>query len=213
MKSTLAILLAVFLFSPAAGAEPRTSEHALQLVRPGRVLVADDFTEAQRSNRRLTRGDWTVKDGLAVCGHDDELFKQYKNHGPAIWYDQEFKDGVVRFDFQPSKDCKHFVFTVNGQQGHVLRFVMNEAGTDVRAWDADHKGKQLAKAGPALPQGAWTSVTVEMAGSRACVQIGDTYQVVVEDPSYAVAKNVVGVSFHYGNVKLRNFALLEATPK
>jgi hypothetical protein len=213
MKSTFATFLAVLFVSSLSAAEPRISTHQLQLVKPGRVLVADDFTQAERSNRRLTRGEWIVKDGLAVCGHDEELFKKYKNHGPAIWYDQEFKDGVVRFDFQPSKDCKHFVFTVNGQDGHVFRFVTNEAGTDVRAWNADHKSKQLAKAGPVLPQGAWTSVTVEMAGNKACVQIGDKYQVVVDDPSYAVAKNVVGFSFHYGSVKLRNFELLEAMPK
>ncbi len=210
MKTFLATLLTLLVVSSLHAAEPRATAHPLKLVQPGRVLVADDFTEAERSNRRLTRGEWTVKDGLAVCGHDEDLFKKYKNHGPAIWYDQEFKDGLVRFDFQPSKDCKHFVFTINGKDGHVFRFVMNEAGTDVRAWDADHKSKQLAKAGPPIPKGEWTSVTVEMAGNKACVHIGDKYEVVVEDPSYATAKNVVGVSFHYGSVRLRNFELVQA---
>jgi len=130
-----------------------------------------------------------------------------------VWYDQEFQDGIVRFEFHPSSECKHFVFTINGKAGHVFRFVMNETGTDVRAWNADHKGKQLAKAGPKLPKDVWTAVTVEMAGSKACVQIGDDYRVVVEDPSYAAAKNVVGVSFHYGSLKLRKLELVEGLRK
>jgi hypothetical protein len=212
MKTALTLFLAL-VATILNAAEPRANKHELQLVQPGRVLVSDDFTQAERSNRRLTRGDWKVGGGVAACGHDEELFKKYNNHGPAIWYDQEFQDGVVRFDFQASKDCSHFVFTVNGKEGHVFRFVMNEAGTDVRAWNADHKAKQLAKAGPALPQGKWTSVTVELAKNKACVQIGENYRVVVEDPSYAAAKTVVGVSFHHGNVQLRNFEMTEAKGK
>jgi hypothetical protein len=145
MKTASVSLLSMLVTSALWAAEPRSTSHELRLVRPGRVLVSDDFTQAERADRRLTRGEWTVKDGLAVVAHDEELFQKYKNHGPAVWYDQEFRDGLIRFEFQPSKDCKHFVFTVNGKDGHVIRFVMNEAGTDIRAWDADHKGKQLRK--------------------------------------------------------------------
>jgi hypothetical protein len=118
------------LAAPLAAADPT---HQLKLTTTGQALIADDFKQQQKPHRRLTRGAWTVKDGEASCAHDDELFKKYKNHGPAIWYDQEFTDGVVKFEFQPSPECQHFVFTVNGRDGHVLRFVMNEKGTDVRA--------------------------------------------------------------------------------
>jgi hypothetical protein len=169
--------------------------------------------QPEKQNRRLTRGDWVVKNGVAVCAHDEELFKKFKNHGPAVWYDQEFNEGVIRFEFLASPECKHFVFTVNGREGHVFRFVMNEAGTNIRAWDADHKAKQLVKDGPPLPKGVWTPVAVELIGGKACVHIGDKYQVVVEDASYKAPKNVVGVSFHYGSVQLRDFELVEAMPK
>lgn len=205
-------LSAVFLLAvPALAADPLP--HQLHLASPGKALAADDFSQAEIANRRLTRGEWTVAQGIASCQHDDELFKKFKNHGPAIWYDVDFQDAVVRFDFLASPECKHFVFTVNGKSGHVFRFVMNDAGTDVRAWDANHQGKQLSKNGPALPKNHWTPVTVELVGSKACVHIGDSYQALVADSSYAVAKNVVGVSFHYGQVQLRNFALLSATPR
>jgi hypothetical protein len=210
MKLAHASLLSVLICSVYA-AEP--SAQQLKLAQPGRTLISDNFMQPEKPNRRLTRGDWIVTNGVAVCAHDEELFKKFKNHGPAIWYDQEFTDGVIRFEFLASPECKHFVVTVNGREGHVFRFVMNEAGTDIRAWDADHKAKQLAKTGPPLPKAIWTPVAVELIGDEACVHIGDKYEVVVEDASYTAPKTVVGVSFHYGSVQLRNFELMQAMPK
>lgn len=211
MKHVFACLFSLCTISLWAAEKP--SPQPLALVQPGRTLVADSFTEPEKTNRRLTRGNWTVKDGMATCAHDEELFKKYKDHGPAIWYDQEFSDGVIRFEFLPSPECQHFVFTVNGGDGHVFRFVMNETGTDIRAWDSDHKARQLSKAGPPLPKIVWTPVMVELVGGKACVHIGEKYQQTVEDPSYAAPKTVVGVSFHYGSVQLRNFELIEAKSK
>lgn len=213
MKTTFTSLLLFLAANSLFAAETRQAGHSLKLAKASVTLLADDFTQAEKANRRLTRGDWTVKDGVASCQQDDELFKKYNSHGPAIWYDLEFQDAVVRFDFLPSNDCKQFVFTINGKPGHVFRFVMNEAGTDVRAWTADHKAKQLSKNGPPLAKGQWIPVTVEIVGSKASVQIGESYDTLIEDPGYAAAKNVVGVSFHYGSVKLRNFSLASASAK
>ena len=206
----ISALFVLLLTTASFAADP---PHQLQLAKPGKTLVADDFTAAEKAGRRLTRGDWKVSGGTATCEHDDELFKKYKNHGPAIWYDVDFENAVIRFDFLASSECKHFVFTVNGKDGHVFRFVMNDTGTDVRAWDANHKAKQLVKNGPALPKNQWTPVTVELVGSKACVHIGDHYVATLEDSSYAAAKTVVGVSFHYGDLKLRNFQLVEANSR
>ncbi len=212
MKLVLMAMAALLAATGLAGAEPAAKQE-LAIAQPGKLLVQDDFRQAEKMNRRLTRGEWMVKVGLAVCTQDDELFKKYKNHGPAIWYDQEFTDGIVRFEYWPSSECQHFVFTVNGAGGHVFRFVTNEIGTDVRAWTADHKPQQLAKQGPPLVKNAWTAVTVELLGPRACLHIGDKYQVTVESSSYAAAKTVVGVSFHYGTVKLRDLELRQAQSK
>jgi hypothetical protein len=213
MKLLLSPAVPLLLASTLFAADPQVAAHSFELAKPGRTLLSDDFTQPEKANRRLTRGDWKVASGIAACAHDDELFKKYKNHGPAIWYDHDFQNAVIRFDFLAGSACKHFVFTVNGKGGHVCRFVMNDAGTDLRAWDADHKPKQLAKNGPALPKNQWTPVTVELVGSKACVHIGDSYVATVEDPSYAAAKTVVGVSFHFGDLKLRNFQLVEATSR
>jgi hypothetical protein len=212
MKTAFTALFAL-LCTVSSAAEPSLSGHSLQLVKAGRTLIVDNFTQQERAARRLTRGEWKIAGEIGSCTQDEELFKKYKDHGPAIWYDQEFQDAIVHFEFQPSDDCQQFVFTINGKGGHVFRFVTNEMATDVRAWDANHQGKRLVADGPRLAKGKWIPVTVELSGPKASVQIGESYKVAVEDPSYAVSKNVVGVSFHHGTLKLRNFQVLEAAPK
>lgn len=213
MKIRLALLATLVFTWSLHGEDNSLGKHRLELATAGRAIVADDFTQQEKADRRLTRGDWKVAGGVAACEQDEELFKKYKSHGPAIWYDKTFKDAVIRFEFQSSNECKQFVFTVNGKEGHVFRFVMNEAGTDVRAWDANHQGKRLVADGPALAKGAWIPVTVELVGPKARVQIGDNYSAVAEDATYATEKSVVGVSFHHGSLKLRNFEVVEATSK
>lgn len=213
MKTTSTCLLTLHLIAPLFAADSGPARHTLQLTKPGAAIVADDFTQQEKSNRRLTRGDWKVAAGIATCVQDEELFKKYKNHGPAIWYDQTFRDAVIRFEFQPSRDCSQFVFTVNGKEGHIFRFVMNDMGTDVRAWGPNHEPKRLASNGPPLPKDAWIPVTVELVGKQACVQIGDKYQVQVADDSYTAEKTIVGVSFHHGTLQLRNFSVSQATAK
>lgn len=213
MRSLVAALLAVVLAPALSGADKSSGQHKLQLAAPGRIIVADVFSEQEKPRRRLTRGDWKVAGGVASCVQDEELFKKFNNHGPAIWYDETFKDAIIRFELEASSDCQQFVFTVNGKGGHVFRFVMNEMGTDVRAWDANHQGKRLVTDGPRLAKETWIPVTVELVGPKASVQIGDKFQARVEDASYSVEKTVVGVSFHHGTLKLRGFEVLEAVPR
>jgi len=76
MKSIFASLLAIALAATTHAADRSAPTHVLQLLQPGKVLVSDDFTKAEMPSRRLTRGEWTVKDGLAACAHNEELFKQ-----------------------------------------------------------------------------------------------------------------------------------------
>src|SRR5262245_37673490 len=101
MKTALLGALAILFAGVLQAADPSLVRHELQVAKPGRTIVADDFTQQERPNRRLTRGDWKVANGIAVCTQDEELFKKYKNHGPALWYDQPFRDAIVRFEFQP----------------------------------------------------------------------------------------------------------------
>jgi hypothetical protein len=63
----------------------------------GTVAFKDDFSTATLERRRALRGAWEFADHAASCVQDDELYKQYKNHGPIIFYDHPFTDGTVSF--------------------------------------------------------------------------------------------------------------------
>jgi hypothetical protein len=168
-------------------------------------LIRDEYS-GELSTRRATRGPWKIAGGMAVCTQDDELFKKFKDHGPVIWYDAQFTDAVIKFAFKPEKS-KTFVFTVNGPNGHVFRFISSERGTSIVAFppSVDHKSKPLDRGGPKLKE-KWTPVTVELRGNKAIVQIGD-YKAEVDDPSLAGPKVVVGLGFSFGTMTLRDFSL------
>src|SRR5690349_7334895 len=107
------VLLPAVICGSAAAAEP---------IKP----YVDDFSQAKLDGRSAVRGDWRIGDGMARCTQDDELYAKNKNHGPVVWYklpfqDAPFQDATVKFSFKP-EGCKTFVFTINGDHGHVFRF-------------------------------------------------------------------------------------------
>ncbi|MGC3972304.1 MAG: hypothetical protein QM775_34675 [Pirellulales bacterium] len=176
-------------------------------------LVEDSYT-GELAGRRATRGPWKIGDGTAVCTQDDELFKKFKDHGPVIWYDAAFTDAAIQFAYKPEK-LKTFVFTVNGAEGHVFRFVTSERGTVILAFPpgGDHKSLPLSRTGPKLPEGAWTKVNVELRGAKAVVSIGDDFTAEVEHPSLARPKTVVGLGFSFGTLALKDFRVVPLTAK
>lgn len=173
------------------------------------VPFADGFQAAKLTDRRMMRGDWKVGGGVATCTQDDALYAKNKNHGPIIWYDVPFQDGVVKFSYQ-TKGSKTFVFTANGKDGHVFRFVTNEAGTDLRAFPPEQKTPPsiaLSKGGPKLAVGEWTDVVVELRGTKATVKIGKGYEKTVEHVSLGRGKANIGLGFSFGTMTVRNFSI------
>lgn len=184
-------LLALFLVTSTAAAADN-------------LLLKDDFSQAEKEGRRAMRGAWSYADGVATCTQDDELYKKFKDHGPIIFYDLDYTDGKVSFQFK-AQDCKTVVFTCNNKDGHIFRFVSSATGTSVRAFPpkGDVKSIQIAK-GPALTQGTWVPVTVELRGSKAIVQIGSAEPMTVEHPSFAVAKSNLSIGFSFGTLSVRD---------
>jgi len=200
------MLICVSICAFQASAEEETA-HTPRLLKPGKAIVHDTFTGEEVSQRRLTRGDWKLQDNIASCTQDDEQFKKNKDHGPALWYDIDYHNAIISFEYKASKEVKGVVFTVNSKNGHVFRFVTNEV-TDVRAWDAEHNGKRLVSDGPRLKHEQWVKVTVELAGDKSVIQIDD-YVAEVQDASYDVDKSVVGFGHQYGTLSIRNFNVSE----
>lgn len=180
------------------------------LSSPAADPFRDSFSEPKLPIRRLTRGPWKLENGAATCTQDDALYAKFKNHGPVIWYDTKFTDATISFLFKPDPTTKTFVFTVNGAEGHIFRFVTSSRGTSIRAFPPeppDHQSIALGKPGPALTPGAWTQVKVTLNGTQTTVQIGDTYSETVTHPSLARPKTTLGLGFSFGTLAVKDLAI------
>lgn len=189
---------ALFLLNPPAQAEP---------------LFTDPFTaDAKVPERRAMRGDWQIEEGVAACTQDDALYKKYKDHGPIIFYDLATTDATFRYAFKP-EGCKSVVFTLNGDDGHVFRFVSSqERGTNFRAFppSPDHKSIATHRAEKwNLVDGEWTEVKVEMKGEIAVVTFGDHEPVEVKHATYANAKTNFSIGFSFGSLAVKEVSVTE----
>lgn len=170
-------------------------------------VFKDDFSNPKLTERKAARGPWKFAGGIATCTQDDELFKKFKDHGPIIFYNVPHQNAKIRFAFKADA-CRSVVFTANGEKGHVFRFVSGAAGTSVRCFPpgADHKSVELAK-GPALKQGEWVEVAVELNGSKAILSIGKDFTQILESPHLAAAKANISVGFSFGSLSVRDVVI------
>lgn len=174
----------------------------------------DDYREPTREHRRALRGEWKIGEGLARCTQDDATFKKNKDHGPVIWYDLDFTDAVIEFAYEP-RDVQAFVFTVNGERGHIFRFSTKAGSTTFGVWPQEEskpagdpmaRSTPLGRDGPPLKQGQWTQVRVEFRGEQVNVKIGD-YAAKFTHPALAQKKTTVGLAFAHGSITIKPFSL------
>ena len=169
-------------------------------------LLKDDFSNPKLETRRASRGDWKLTDNIATCTQDDELYKKYKDHGPIIFYDLAYEDATIRYSFKADAAVKSVVFTSNGADGHIFRFVSSERGTSMVAFppdSKDHKAARLGKPGPALKPGEWVPVVVTLKGPKATVKMGD-FEETYEHPSLARPKTNLSIGFSFGTVSVKD---------
>ena len=175
----------------------------------GDVKFRDEFTNAKLDGRRALRGDWQIADGVASCKQNDALYKQYQDHGPIIFYDVPHEDAVVQFRYK-AEACKTFVFTMNGEDGHVFRFITSDRGTNLRAFPPEGEAKSIAlhvDEKRVLTSGDWIPVTVSVKGAEATVQIGEGEPMSVEHPSLARPKTNTSIGFSFGTLAVKEFSL------
>lgn len=183
---------------------------AAQETAPLTIPFADAFTSLRLAGRTASRGPWKIADGVAACTQDDALYKQFKDHGPIIRWDLPFENARIRFRYRADASAKTFVFTANGETGHVFRFVTSaERGTDLRAFPPGGEAKSISigRGGPKLQPGDWVSVVVELSGAKATVKIGDDHETTAEHPSLSRPKKDVSLGFSFGAVAIRDFAI------
>ena len=174
-------------------------------------LLKDDFSAAKLEQRRAMRGEWKFAGGTATCTQDDALYKKNKDHGPILFYDLAYTDATIHFSYQPDAAVKSMVFTCNGADGHIFRFVTSAAGTGMRAFPVDakdHKSIALAQEKAlALKAGEWVPVTVTLRGTKATVKIGDAEKT-YEHPSLARAKSNLSIGFAFGTLSVKDISVL-----
>lgn len=178
---------------------------AASFASAGETLLKDDFSNPKLEQRRASRGDWKFADGVATCRQDDALFKKFKDHGPIIVYDLPFQDARIRFSFK-AEAAKTLVFTANGAEGHVFRFVMSERGTSVRAFptdNADHQSIALANEAQVLKSGEWVTAEVDLRGTKATMKIGDLVKT-YEHASLARPKANISIGFSFGTLSVKD---------
>jgi hypothetical protein len=170
---------------------------------------SDDFSESKMKERRALRGDWKFTDGVAQCTQDDELYKKYKDHGPIIFYDLPLENAVIKFRFRP-QNVRTFVFTANGKDGHVFRFVVSERGLNLRAFPLNGDAKSIAlhvEPMQVLKAGEWTKVSISLKDDKAVVQLGDSKPITVEHASLKQAKTNLSVGFSFGTLAVSDFVV------
>jgi hypothetical protein len=190
MKIPAFCLAAVLAFAACAAAEP---------------AFKDPFTAGTAApERRAMRGDWIIADGIARCTQDDELYKKNKDHGPILFYEVPATDATYRFAVKPS-GCQSVVFTLNGAEGHVFRFVTGAKGTGFRAFPADHEKSVQTGVRPdwKFPEGEWTAVVVDVKGTKATVTFGANEPVTLEHAGYTTAKVNFSIGFAFGTLEVK----------
>lgn len=170
-------------------------------------LLKDDFTVAKFGQRHAARGEWKIAGGTATCTQEDELYKKNKDHGPIIFYEVGYSDATIRFSYKADAAVKSFVFTCNGEGGHVFRFVTTPTGTGFRAFppsENDHAVIVLGqeKSLPLKP-GEWVPVVVSLRGNKAKVKIGD-FEKTFENAQITRAKVNFSVGFSYGTLSIKD---------
>ena len=167
----------------------------------------DDFTQPKLEHRRAARGDWKIADGIARCTQDDELYKKNKDHGPIIFYEVGYSDATIRFSYKADAAVKSFVFTCNGEGGHVFRFVTTPTGTGFRAFsppENEHAAIVLGQEKSLqLKPGEWVPVVVGLLGNKAKVMIGD-FEKTFENAQLTRAKVNFSVGFSFGTLSVKD---------
>lgn len=170
-------------------------------------LLKDDFSAPKLEQRRASRGDWKFADNTATCTQDDELYKKNKDHGPILFYDLAHTDAAIRFAFKPDASTKTVVFTCNGADGHVFRFVLSSRGAGIRAFppgEKDHKSIALGNEPTVLLKpGEWTQVSVDLRGPKAAVKIGD-FAKTYEHASFSRPKTNLSIGFSFGTISVKD---------
>lgn len=185
------------------------------------VLIEDDFSQSKYAPRNLSKGNWTIADGVASAKHEPESDGQMKKHGPRAAYATVFTNGTISFDVKCSK-CKAFVVGVDSakpDKAYHIRLKLkgkNNVGqaalinTFEPKKEGDRKAvsiKLLEEGIPELNEGEWNHIEIQFSGDRAISTVNGKSNTVKHE-RIALPKHVTKIELQSGEFSLRNVRLL-----
>ena len=171
------------------------------------TVISDDFSQTTFAARSMTRGPWTITDGIATCPSNEALAQSFKDHGPALSYKHSFTDGTIHLELRPT-GVTAFNLVVNSDAGHLFRIKWyNDKKNQVLAFNEEHKATTLSNDIPVFLSDVWLPVTVKFTGDTATITIADQTPVTVTNPAYGKLKTTSLVSFKDGTFSVRRFTL------
>lgn len=155
-------------WSPTASAGKAT-DLPTTLAKPGVVVIHEGFDSASLPQTwTTTKGEWKPVDGALVG-------KELKTdmHAGVIAVGGKHRDSIVRLSFQLG-GVKQFSVSLNKEQGHLFRVVINEQGIslvkDPNKKDPKSKPVTLSKANGAFKPNEWYTIQLEIVGDKVTVQ-------------------------------------------
>lgn len=186
-----------------------------------RLLIEDDFSQSKYAPRNLSKGNWTITDGVASARHEPEADGKMIKHGPRAAYATVFTDGTISFDVKCSK-CKAFVVGVESakpDKAYHIRLKLkgkNHIGqaalinTFEPKKEGDRKAasiKLLEEEIPELNEGEWNHIEIQFVGDRATSTVNGKSNT-VEHKRIALPKHVTKIELQSGEFSLRNVRLM-----
>ncbi|SMP68974.1 protein of unknown function [Neorhodopirellula lusitana] len=205
-------LIAVCHFAVALHAESATTDP--------KVLIEDNFSDADYAPRKLPKGNWEITDGVASAQHGPEPDGKMKKHGPQVAYATDFTDGTVSFDVKCSK-CKAFTVAVDSAKPDKVYHIRlklkgkNDVGQAALINTFEPKAEGARKAVsislleegiPELNEGEWNHVEIKFDGNQATSTVNGKSNAISHD-RIALLKRVIKIELQTGEFSIRNFSL------
>lgn len=202
----IALLSALTLsFSTTLSFAGKATDLQPSLVKPGKVVVEDDFSAAQLAKTWVVnKGDWQPKDGQLVG-----KVKKSDNHPAVLMLSSLNRNSIIRFSFK-CEGNKGWNLSYNSAKGHLFRIAVTGDGFTVSK-DKDKKNEKsksvaLASAKGKIAPGEWHTMLVEISGAKVSVQMDCGLKAEASHPELDVDKTgyrfVTGASVTLDDVKV-----------
>jgi hypothetical protein len=178
------------------------------MLRPGKLLVTEDFKQPLGKEWFGKPGKWDIVDGtLRGVEKADDM------HAAVRRREITFKSAVVQFSFK-FDGATMASLSMNGDSGHVCRVRFDPASfTVIRDKDKVNGGKpnQMETKKAEFKKGEWHTMIVEMADKEIVATVDGKLTAFGTDAGLAATKTSVGFTMKGDSISFKNLRVYEGT--